>query len=268
MMVIDINSQINSQFLKLYNDKLLLIDYLNSLINNKKVIAFEDIGFCYWNISDSYALLKDGHQLFDNHKIFYDYIKNYNKNYLLWLVCDATQKLTLEHNGYSDFWWQIYKEAVTKNQNSINHFALFCAHRAALYTNRTVVYQKQNFDFAIDCFQDFLKASRNTDEYMFYKTIYQSLTTNFMPFDKNKLKFLCKNWFCYLSQPKSESQFLIGEWRSLITPFNKRKQAEIAVNSAINAFIYNNELKLAKDLYKTTRNFGLNKNSYIEKRLN
>lgn len=267
-MAIYINSQIKSQFLKLYNDKLLLIDHLKSLINNKLVTDFEDIGFCYWNISDSYALLKDGHQLLDNHKMFYDYIKNHNENYFLWLVCDATQKLTLEYHGYGEFWWQVYEEAITKNQNTTNHFALFCAHRAALYTNKTVTHTKQNQDFVANRFQEFLETTKNTDEYIFYKTIYQSLTASLMPFDKNELKSLCENWFCYLSQPKAESQFLIGEWQSFVTPFDKRKQAELAVNSVINTFIYNDELKHARYLYQTARNFGLNKNSYIEKRLN
>ena len=200
--------------------------------------------------------------------MFYDYIKNYDKNYLLWLVCDATQKLTLEHHGYGEFWWQVYEEAVTQSQCTINHFTLFCAHRAALYTNKITICQKQNFDFATHSFQDFLETTKNTDEYIYYKTIYQSLTASSMSFDKNELKSLCENWFYYLSQPKSKSQFLIGEWQSFVTPFNKHKQAEIAVNSVINAFIYNDELILAKHLYQTARNSGLNKNSYIEKRLN
>lgn len=34
-----------------------LISYLNYTIDNKIVVEFEDIGFCYWNISDNYALL-------------------------------------------------------------------------------------------------------------------------------------------------------------------------------------------------------------------
>lgn len=267
MVVIVINSQIKSQFTYLYNNKLLLIDYLKYLIDNRIVADFEDIGFCYWNISDSYALLKEGNRLFDNHKLFYDYIENHNENYLLWLVCDATQRLTLEHHGYSDFWWNIYKKAITKNQDTTNHFAHFCAHRAALYNNKTEIHQKQNLDFAINSFRDFLKNTKDTNEYLFYKTIYLSQISSFMSFDKNELKYLCEEWFCYLSQPKIKSKFLIGEWQSFVTPFDKHKQAEIAVNSVINSFIYNDELKLAKHLYQAARSFGLDKNLYIEKRL-
>lgn len=259
------DDKIRTQFLEMYDDKLLLIDYLKFIIANKAVADFEDIGFCYWNISDSYALLKDGRQLFDNHKTFYDYVKNYNDNHLLWLVCDATQKLTLEHYGYGDFWWQIYKESIAKNQKRTNHFALFCAHRAALYTNKTIIHTKENLDFAANRFHELLKNAKNTNEYLFYKTVYLSLISRFLPFDKNELKHLCEHWFCHLAEPKSKNQFLIGEWQSFITPFDKRKQAEISINSVINAFIYNDEQKLAKHLYQTARDFGLSKNLYIEK---
>jgi len=53
-----------------------LISYLNSIIENEIVTEFQDIGFCYWNISDNYALLKDGYSLFDNHRKFCEHIKN------------------------------------------------------------------------------------------------------------------------------------------------------------------------------------------------
>lgn len=213
-------------------------------------------------------MLKDGRQLFDNDKVFYAHIKTCDDRYLLWLVCDATQKLTLEHCGYGDFWWQIYKEAITKNQNRTNHFALFCAHRAVLYANETVIHTKENLDFAATQFQEFLKNTKSTNEYLFYKTVYLSLISRFIPFDKNELKYLCENWFRHLAQPKVKNQFLIGAWQSFITPFDKNKQAEISINSVINAFIYNNEQKLAKHLYQTARDFGLRRNLYIEKRFN
>lgn len=263
--MININNQIKSHFPHLYNDKLLLIDYLKILIHDKTVTDFEDVGFCYWNISDSYALLKDGRRLFNNHKAFYEHIKKRDENYLLWTVCDATQRLTLEYHSYSDFWWQNYKEAVLKNQNSTNHFGLFCSHRTALYSNKTITHKKQNLDFVATHFQELLENTKSTDEYLFYKTVYLSLISRFMPFDEDELKYLCENWFCHLTQPKNKTQFLIGEWQSFVTPFNKHKQAEIAINSAVNAFIYNDELKLAKHLYQTARNSGLNKNLYIEK---
>ncbi len=77
-----------------------LINYLKSVIENKEVVEFEDIGFCYWNISDNYALLGDGHALRKNHQSFYECIMACDSSYLWWLVCDATQRLTLDKDGY------------------------------------------------------------------------------------------------------------------------------------------------------------------------
>lgn len=74
-----------------------LIKYLEDVIANKEATDFEDVGFCYWNISDNYALLRDGHALKKNHQAFYQHVTTYDKSYLYWLVCDATQRLTLEN---------------------------------------------------------------------------------------------------------------------------------------------------------------------------
>ena len=38
-----------------------LIAFLQSSIDCGDVATFEDVGFCFWNISDQYALLRDGH---------------------------------------------------------------------------------------------------------------------------------------------------------------------------------------------------------------
>lgn len=92
-----------------------LIEYLEAVIANKEVTGFEDMGFCYWNISDNYALLRDGHALRRNHQAFYEHIVAQDKSYLYWLVCDATQRLTLEKDGYSDWWWSVYRKAVSGN---------------------------------------------------------------------------------------------------------------------------------------------------------
>ena len=74
--------------------------------------------------------------------------------------------------------------------------------------------------------------------------------------------------FEYLSYPKSSHDFLTGEWKSFITPFDKKKQAVIGITSAINALIYNNDIKVATALYSEACNAGLPQNSYIESRLN
>ena len=52
-----------------------------------------------------------------------------------------------------------------------------------------------------------------------------------------------------------------------LTPFDKRKQGVVGITSAINALIYCDNVKEAKDLYFDACNVGLPKNKYIEVRL-
>ena len=66
-----------------------LISYLSSLIKNEIVTDAEDIGFCYWNISDNYALLKDGHSLYGNHNEFYEYIHGKEAKELYFDACNS-----------------------------------------------------------------------------------------------------------------------------------------------------------------------------------
>ena len=133
------NNQIRERFLELkvtgqrftmdpqekMSKDLQLIHYLKSVIENEEVAEFEDVGFCYWNLSDNYAMTKDGCALKRNHHVFYERIKAENDRYLYWLVCDATQRLTLEIDGYSDFWWTIYREATAHDRGTESYFAEF-----------------------------------------------------------------------------------------------------------------------------------------------
>ncbi|MBQ7290282.1 MAG: hypothetical protein IJW76_00970 [Clostridia bacterium] len=245
-----------------------LVTHLKTFIENKIVSDFEDVGFCYWNISDNYALLRDGHSLCENHKNFYKHIINEDSCYLYWLVCDATQRFALEKDGYCSFWWNLYREAVEQNLNSKHHFAEFNVHRAALYCNSNVLASKDTFDYAKQNYEKFLAKTESTSENLFYNIIYLSLVSKISHIDIDKLHSLSHMLFEYLSYPESSDDFLIGEWKRFITPFDKKKQAVIGITSAINALIYGNDIKAATSLYLEACHMGLPQNRYIERRLN
>lgn len=245
-----------------------LISYLKSLIENGFVKEFEDIGFCYWNISDNYALLKDGHSVFDNHKKFCEYIRNEETTYLYWLVCDATQRLALQKDGYNEFWWNLYRKAIEENENNEYYFAAFNAHRAALYTNNSMEISQDNFAYAKWSCEKFLSKTKATSEYSFYKLIYLSQILKFSKAGNiSEMCKLCTTLFKYLSEAKKENAFLVGEWKSFITPFDKRKQGVVGITSAINALISANHNEEAKELYFDACSAGLPKNHYVETRL-
>lgn len=94
-----------------------IIEYLSSILATS-CIDDKLAGFCYWNISDSYAILRKSNEVFDNHLKFCKRLENMNSKYKFWAVCDTTQKFTLELGGFSDFWWELYKNAVDSNPNT------------------------------------------------------------------------------------------------------------------------------------------------------
>ena len=249
------------------NKDLELIKYLEDVIANKEVTDFEDIGFCYWNISDNYALLRDGHALRRNHRAFYEHIMAQDKSYLYWLVCDATQRLTLEKDGYSDWWWSVYREAVSDNRESANPFVEFCAHRAALYKNPVSSVEKSCITFATEHFEEFLAKTQDTLEYPFYRMIYLTSLSKYAPVDSMDINMLAESLLPDLACTDEPGDFLVGEWKSFITPFGKRKCAIVGITSAVNALIDMGELKSAKDIYQGACENGLPGNALVEKRL-
>lgn len=244
-----------------------LIDYLKSVIANEEVTGFEDIGFYYWNISDNYALLRDGHALRKNHQTFYEHIMSYDASYLYWLVCDATQRLTLEADGYTDWWWSLYREAVSCNSEKTSSFAGFCAHRAALYKNPVLPTEQRYVAFAMESFRAFLEKAKDSPEYPFYRLLYLTSAVKYVPVDKKEMEALSKELLPSLLSTDVSRDFSVGEWKSFTTPFGKRKCAVVGITSAVNALIDEGELKAAKELYRVACENGLPENAYIVKRL-
>lgn len=244
-----------------------LIEYLENAIASKEVIDFEEVGFCYWNISDNYALLRDGHALRKNHQIFYEHITACDASYLLWLVCDATQRLTLEKDGYSDWWWSVYREAVSCNPDNASLFAEFCAHRAALYKNPLSSTGRDHIKLAMESYKVFLDKAKNTEEYPFYKMIFLTSAIKYSPIDNREIKALSKKLLPKLQYTDEPHDFLVGEWKNFITPFGKRKCAVVGITSAVNALLDTGEKDRAKELYALACENGLPANFYIEKRL-
>ena len=244
-----------------------LIAYLKSIIENHEVTDFEDIGFCYWNISDNYALLRDGHALQKNHQAFYEQIVAQDKSYLLWLVCDATQRLTLELDGYSDRWWSVYREAVSCKSDKTGLFAEFCAHRAALYRNPAMAPKKDNIAYAKEGFESFLDRATGAPEYLFYRLMYLTSVSKYCSVDDREVKELSEQMLFDLLNTDESRDFLVGEWRSFVTPFGKCKCAVVGITSAVNALIDMGKSASAKVLYDTACEKGLPRNRYIENRM-
>lgn len=266
--------RIREEFTRLYqqcrsgnpDDRCGLIAYLRSLIANGEVSAFEDVGFSFWNISDQYALLRDGQHQAQNHRRFYEHVSQGGDRYLYWLVNDATQKLTLEKDGYGDLWWEYYCEAVERN--AVNGLPIECGvHRAALYKNPLLPMDERRVLFAKQRFEDFLSRAKETTEYDFYCALYLSSVAPYETVEETALMGAGQSLLGDLSAEKRPNDFLIGEWRKFTTPMDRRRRAEVGIYAAVNALLYAKHTECAERLYAEAVSLGLPKNHYIEKRL-
>ena len=242
-----------------------LICFLKDLIISREVADFEDIGFCYWNISDNYALLNKGNELYRNHIDFYNYIKTFDSKYLFWLVSDATQRFTLEKNGYYSFWWELYRKSVNENKSK-SCLAEFYAHRTAISLNPIMPHDKENLIFVINAIDNFLKNQINNIDFQFYNTIFKILKSRHLKETEEIINISTP----YLSKLKSsiiKSNYLSGEWKGLDSVIPEQKQAGLILNSAINCLIDAEKTENAKNLYTMALNKGMPKNRYIESRL-
>ena len=186
--------------------------------------------------------------------------------YLYWLVCDATQRLTLEKDGHGDRWWSWYREAVTANEVCGSAME-FQVHRAALYKSPVLELSADRFCFVKDNFQNFLAKARGHEEHPFYYAVYRALIARYETVEEAELCRLGRELLSGLAAQKSISPHLIGEWGSFITTFSARKRAEVGLNAVINALIDTHFPQSAKDLYSDAVSAGLPQNTYIEKRL-
>ena len=266
--------RIREEFTRLYqqcrsgnaDDRHVLIAYLRSLIANGEVGVSEDVGFCFWNISDQYALLRDGHSQAKNHRQFYEHVSQGDDRYLYWLVNDATQKLTLEKDGYGDLWWGYYREAVERN--ATKGLSIECGvHRAALYKNPLMATDGRRVSFAKERFENFLSHTREKAEYDFYYAMYLSSVAQYEAVEETILMDVGQSLLCDLSAERIPNDFLIGEWSKFATSYDRRRRAEVGIYAVMNALIDTKNTECAKVLYTEAVSFGLPKSRYIEKRL-
>ena len=244
-----------------------IIQFLSSILtegNNDNMLN----GFCYWNISDSYAMLRKSDELYTNHLNFYKLLETMDSKYIFWLVCDATQRFTLELGGYGEFWWGIYKTAVQLNSDfsGIEHIA-FEAHNAALSITPKVKSTPYNLQIARDNFKNLIKACNNTESIIFYKLVYSSACLKAFGDEEYDILKLCNIILPWLKEESKDSIYAVGEWERLNSERTHQNMARVGINRAVNAFIDVGKKEMAKVLYSESLKCGLPKNAYIEKRI-
>lgn len=247
---------------------LAVIDFLQPALYGNVLKGTEEIGFAYWNISDSFAMLRDSENLYKNHCEFADFLKDKPSKYLFWPVSDATQRFTLELGGFADFWWGCYKNALSKNVGMSGIGAItFECHNAALSVTPAVKTPVGYLELAKNNFRSFLEANESSDNYIFYETLYYALCLKAFGSAERDVFDLGMRLFPWLKSEKSQNDFLIGEWKMLNGQKSKYDMARVAINRAINALIDTGRGEPARELYNEAKAYGLPGNAYIEKRI-
>lgn len=268
-MHIEITNDIRTEFKRLQSQNNLdgIIDYLSSILstnNADNLLA----GFCYWNISDSYAMKRKSEELYANHLNFRKMLDTMDPQYKFWSVCDATQRFTLEIGGFGDLWWELYEKAIDLNPKTIDiERIVFDTHVSAISINPKVETSKSRLYLAKDNFEKFVKASANPENEAFYKLVYSSLVLKGFGDEEYDILNLCYQVIPFLKEKSPESEFVVGEWERLNSPRSRQNMAQVGINRAINALIDVGKKSGAKELYNEALNNGLTRNTYIEKRL-
>ncbi len=244
-----------------------IIEYLSSILSTNKANNLL-AGFCYWNISDSFAMLRRAEELYANHIKFCKMLDTMDSKYKFWSVCDATQRFTLELGGFGDFWWEIYEKAVDLNPETTDiERVVFDTHVSAISINPKVDTPKSRLYFAKNNFEKFVKASANPENEAFYKLVYSALVLKGFGDEEYDILNLC-NWIMkFLKENAPDSEFAVGEWERLNGPRSRQNMAQVGINRAINTFIDVGKKSQAKELYNEALKNGLTRNTYIEKRL-
>lgn len=244
-----------------------IIEYLSSILSTNDADNLLS-GFCYWNISDSYAMQRKSEEQYANHLKFCKMLDTMDSKYKFWSVCDATQRFTLEIGGFGDFWWELYEKAVDLNPKTTDiERIVFDTHVSAISVNPKVETSKSRLYLAKDNFEKFVKGSVNSENEAFYKLVYSSLVLKGFGDEEYDILNLCHQVMPFLKEKAPDNKFAVGEWERLNSLRSRKNMAQVGINRAINALVDVGKKAKARELYNEALNNGLTNNTYIEKRL-
>lgn len=255
--------------LEKYSKDNAVIEYMRHLLDSNAVYDFEDKCFCFWNISDCYAKLRNSEQEYENHHKFADFLSNGDFKYSFWLVCDATQRFTLTLGGYSDFWQELYRNANEKTPVTDENYRIaYEAHRAAMSIHPALEISEDFTRYADMMFREFLDSNREREEHRFYKLIYLSSAMKAFGKTDTNIEALCREFYGDLGCVEGRKcEFVMGEWGFLNRERSERNRAVVGITSAVNALIDIGEIQRSRELYSEALRYGLSENAYIKKRL-
>lgn len=247
---------------------LAVIDYMNSLLDSGKLCDAKDICFAFWNISDSFAMLRKSDELYKNHQKFADFVSRCKNDYKFYPVCDATQRFTLISGGYGDFWYEVYRDAVENSAVTDKNYRIaYEAHRAAIGVHKQLNIPLEHLQYANERFLDFLIICKGWEEYGFFRLIYDSSYIKAFGDTDIDIEGSCEEFYKYLDTKDDKPPYVVGEWEHLNYQRSPKNQAVVGITAAVNALIDTGEIKRASELYNAAKQQGLPENAYVNSRI-
>ncbi len=245
-----------------------VIEYMDLLLRSGKATDFKDKCFCFWNISDSYAMLRKPDELYKNHLKFVEYVSMDDKIYGFWPISDCTQRFTLISGGYENFWHDLYKAAIESTSvTNENYRIAYETHRAALSVHSDLDIPHEHIEYYNNKFSEFIDSNKLREEYNFYKLIF--LSAQIKAFKRNDIYIedMCAEFFETLGSKDTVTVYAVGEWEYLNRLRSKRNQTVVGITAAINSLIDIGEKKRALELYNEAKKYGFPENTYVNKRI-
>lgn len=158
-----------------------IIDLLEEFLKKDNVTEEQKL-WALWNISDNYALQRKHENTYQNHLRFEDFVSSIQTsypNYMLMLLCDTTQRLSLIEGGKSDYWSNLYYEITnTLEINDSNYCIYFQVLRTALYP-LTVPNNFKLAEHAIEKMKYLVENYKNDSQHLRFKILYYSCLLSF-----------------------------------------------------------------------------------------
>lgn len=151
-----------------------IVDLLTEFLKQDKITDEQKL-WAFWNISDNYALQRKHIDTYHNHLRFEEFVRSiqsFYPNYMLMLICDTTQRLSLIEGGNSKYWSNLYYD-ITNNLtiNDSNYCIYFQVFRTALYPLAMKADMKLTDD-AIDKMKYLVEKYTNDSQHLRFKLLY------------------------------------------------------------------------------------------------
>jgi tetratricopeptide (TPR) repeat protein len=267
---------IHGEFKKLFykGDHKGIVNLLSDYIKTND-LPMDEIGWAYWNISDSYAMMRVADLEYENHVKFVNWGKQvlYPER-LHWFVSDATQALTLSLSKENHFekWYEWYLYACKhSSKTEENRGVRFESHRAA--AGAAIILKRiDKFDIPFKNMHEVLQEDRSWTKRLFAEIEYLSLSLERyhilgqavdIDFTLAKVyKIIKEEVNTVILNRKQYKTQLLGSWTQLNSNTDTKEEILVALNNLGCTLCSIKRCKESIDIFDSAIQYGIALDKY------